>query len=65
MLSILIIFGVISLFWLLLWKFVLAPNPLIRDFFDLDKKKDIKYNNYIPSIKKRSSIRVQSRYSDN
>ncbi len=28
-------------FWTLMWKFVLEPNPLIREFFDLDlKKKD-------------------------
>ena len=24
--------------WLLLWKLILEPNPLIRDFFDLDLK---------------------------
>ncbi len=27
------------LFWTLMWKFVLEPNPLIREFFDLDLKK--------------------------
>lgn len=29
---------VIITFWYLLWKFILEPNPLIRDFFDLDLK---------------------------
>ena len=24
--------------WFLFWKFVLEPNPLVRDFFDLEKK---------------------------
>jgi hypothetical protein len=26
--------------WLLFWKFILEPNPLIRDFFDLEKTKN-------------------------
>jgi hypothetical protein len=29
---------VVAFFWYCLWKFVLEPNPLIRDFFDLDLK---------------------------
>jgi hypothetical protein len=29
-------------FWTLMWKFVLEPNPLIREFFDLDLKKSSK-----------------------
>jgi hypothetical protein len=29
-------------FWTMMWKFVLEPNPLIREFFDLDLKKDSK-----------------------
>jgi hypothetical protein len=29
----------VLLLWYLLWKFVLEPNPLIRDFFDLDEAK--------------------------
>lgn len=36
--SLLVIISVIAVLWLLLWKFVLEPNPLIRDFFDLDVK---------------------------
>jgi hypothetical protein len=28
---------VVVIAWTLFWKFILAPNPLIRDFFDLDK----------------------------
>ncbi|RYG94493.1 DUF4750 domain-containing protein [archaeon] len=37
-----VLFGILLLIvatlWFLLWKFVLEPNPLVRDFFDLDKK---------------------------
>lgn len=29
---------IVATLWTLLWKFVLEPNPLVRDFFDLDKK---------------------------
>lgn len=36
-LSLIVIF--IGLLWFLLWKFILEPNPVIRDFFDLDLKK--------------------------
>jgi type IV secretory pathway TrbL component len=36
--SLVVIIAVIALFWFLLWKFVLEPDPLIRDFFDLDIK---------------------------
>ena len=25
--------------WLLLWKLILEPNPIVRDFFDLEKPK--------------------------
>jgi hypothetical protein len=28
----------IALMWYLLWKFILEPNPVVRDFFDLDLK---------------------------
>ena len=34
--SVLVIIVAIMCLWFLLWKFVLEPNPLIRDFFDLD-----------------------------
>ena len=36
--SIAVVVLVISILWLVLWKFVLEQNPLIREFFDLDKK---------------------------
>jgi hypothetical protein len=38
--TLLILFFVLSVVtgaWYLLWTFILAPNPLVRDFFDLDK----------------------------
>lgn len=40
--SIILIVFVILLFWVILWKFALEPNPLVRDFFDLDVKKKVK-----------------------
>lgn len=36
--SVLVVILIIVTFWTLMWKFVLEPNPLIRDFFDLDQK---------------------------
>jgi hypothetical protein len=36
--SLLVIVAAILLLWVILWKFVLEPNPLVRDFFDLDLK---------------------------
>lgn len=38
-LSVLIVFLVVVILWTTLWKFALEPNPLIRDFFDLDAKR--------------------------
>lgn len=29
----------IVVLWTLLWKFVLEPNPIIREFFDLDRRR--------------------------
>jgi hypothetical protein len=37
LLSIFFVLAVVAGAWLLLWRFVLAPNPLVRDFFDLDR----------------------------
>jgi hypothetical protein len=37
--SLMLVFTSVVLFWYLLWKFVLEQNPVIRDFFDLDVKK--------------------------
>lgn len=37
--AILFICLVIIFLWYFLWKVVLEPNPLIRDFFDLDSKR--------------------------
>ena len=34
--SFIVVIFVIALLWLVLWKFVLAPNPIVREFFDLD-----------------------------
>lgn len=39
---ILIILVIILIAWGLFWKFILEPNPIIQDFFDL--KKNIKNN---------------------
>jgi len=36
-LSIAFVIAAIYFLWYLLWKLALEPNPLIRDFFDLDK----------------------------
>ena len=35
---VLAILAVVFVCWLVLWKFILEPNPLVRDFFDLDLK---------------------------
>jgi len=34
----LLIIFIVGLFWYIFWKFVLEPNPLVRDFLDLDTK---------------------------
>jgi hypothetical protein len=39
-----ILFLFISLLWYIFWTFVLKPNPLIRDFFDLQQPGDLKDN---------------------
>ena len=31
------ILTVIALLWYVMWKFVFAPNPVIREFFDLNE----------------------------
>lgn len=33
---------IVCFLWFVLWKLILQPNPLIRDFFDLDKQLDNK-----------------------
>ncbi len=35
--SLIVVLAIIAVFWTIMWKFVLEPNPLIRDFFDLDQ----------------------------
>ena len=41
--SVIIVFVIVCFLWFGFWKLVLEPNPIIRDFFDLDKpKKDRK-----------------------
>lgn len=37
--SVALVGAVVGLFWYLLWKYILEPNPLVREFFDLDQKK--------------------------
>jgi hypothetical protein len=37
--SFVLVFAFVVLFWYLLWKFVLEQNPAVRDFFDMDVKK--------------------------
>jgi hypothetical protein len=32
---------IIAVFWVLFWRYCLAPNPLIREFFDLDRRKEL------------------------
>ena len=39
LIPILVILIIVILFWYIFWKLVLEPNPLVRDFFDLDEKK--------------------------
>ena len=36
--SITFVGGFVLMFWILMWKYVFEPNPLVRDFFDLDRK---------------------------
>jgi hypothetical protein len=36
--SVLTILTIIFALWFILWKLVLEPNPIVRDFFDLDRK---------------------------
>lgn len=37
--SIAVVFIIIYLLWYILWKLAFEPNPLVRDFFDLDSNK--------------------------
>lgn len=37
LLSLLFVLCVVAVAWYLLWTFVVSPNPMVRDFFDLDK----------------------------
>lgn len=34
--------GIVAMFWYVMWKYVFEPNPLIRDFFDLDRPKVVR-----------------------
>jgi hypothetical protein len=42
--SLLIVGAFVSMLWYILWKSAFEPNPLVRDFFDLDLKKNKKEN---------------------
>jgi len=37
LLALAVILAVVAVAWIVLWKLVLERNPLVRDFFDLDK----------------------------
>ena len=37
--SIAVVFIIIYILWYILWKLAFEPNPLVRDFFDLDSNK--------------------------
>lgn len=37
LLTLIFVLSVVVVAWYLLWTFILAPNPLVRDFFDLDR----------------------------
>ena len=43
-LSIALVFTIIYFLWYILWKFVFEPNPLVRDFFDLENDKSKNFN---------------------
>lgn len=34
--------GIVAMFWFVMWKYVFEPNPLIRDFFDLDRQPKVR-----------------------
>ena len=36
--SLAVVFLIIYVLWYTLWKLVFEPNPIVRDFFDLDSK---------------------------
>lgn len=40
--SLVVVLAIIAIFWTIMWKFVFEPNPLIRDFFDLDQAERLK-----------------------
>ena len=33
-----VVLAVVAIFWYVMWKFVFEPNPVVREFFDLDLK---------------------------
>ena len=40
LLGIFSILSIVFMLWYIMYKFVFEPNPIIRDFFDLDRKID-------------------------
>ena len=40
--SITFVGGIVAMFWFVMWKYVFEPNPLIRDFFDLDRRQRVR-----------------------
>ena len=43
LLAIIFVVLVVVILWYIVWKNVLEPNPLLRDFFDLDQKPSKKH----------------------
>lgn len=35
---------IVTSLWYIMWKFAFEPNPIVREFFDLDKKSDSEKN---------------------
>ena len=37
-----VVLAIVAIFWYIMWKFAFEPNPLVRDFFDLDQAERLK-----------------------
>ena len=46
--------AIVATLWYIMWKFAFEPNPIVREFFDLDKKSNDE-NNSKKKSKKNSS----------
>jgi hypothetical protein len=54
--------AVVALLWYGMWKLAFEPNPIIREFFDLDKKKNT--INEINSKKKTTTTTTTTKRRD-